>query len=313
MPNAEHSIELKGLHEDNPRDFLAALGLLRLVALLWPQLHARMGWCGDPMTAKVVTASPLPGDWNERAVTSLQDLLEHDPDPIRHGNVIKTTVNCYREAAKRALRFRENQCELADLPSLLYAAYSSQIEPKGAKKIKEGKEIEPSWFSFANGQSGKNLLKDVGELIQSIDGSELLNTLKGEASPKEAKALRWNPMEFRAAAYRGPDPGDNAKGDTTLDFPAFNVLAFIGLTFFPSVPTRDGGKTLGCVEKPNQKYFQWPIWEVPLGCDELATLLQTSLQDIKSNRHQGVVCMWRSRKFYPDQYGVYFSPAKVAS
>ena len=298
----EHSIKLEGLHENNPRDFLAALGLLRLIALIWPQLHARMGWGGSVMTARIVTDGPLPDDWNEEAVTALQSLLKHDPDPVRHGKVVTTTVGSYRKATKRALKFQLDPHEpLAALPALLYATYSSQMQKKNSDAI------EPSWFSFGNGQGGKNLLKDVGDLINSLTPSDLIKSLKGEVAPEEAKTLRWNPAEFRPAAYRGPDPGAEVRGDKILDFPVFNVLAFLGLTFFPSVPTIKGGKTLGFVESNDRKYFQWPIWKVSLGCDELATLLQAAPQVIESNR--GVVRKWRSRRFSSNK-SVYFSPAE---
>ena len=42
-----HELPLPGLREDNPRDFLAALGLLRLVDLMWPSCQSKLVWDGE--------------------------------------------------------------------------------------------------------------------------------------------------------------------------------------------------------------------------------------------------------------------------
>jgi hypothetical protein len=42
-----HELALPGLREDNPRDFLAALGLVRIVDLLWPGSEPKLSWARD--------------------------------------------------------------------------------------------------------------------------------------------------------------------------------------------------------------------------------------------------------------------------
>ncbi|MCB1203719.1 MAG: hypothetical protein KDN18_05635 [Verrucomicrobiae bacterium] len=297
-----YELPLRGLREDNPRDFLAALGLLRIFDLLWPDLDAKLFWAGNPCAPVLSTLHPPCGDWNRVLVEKVQQFADHPTKPMAHGDIIKTSHSQYREAVENACHFKESEHPLAGLPLLLYACYSSQLG-------EDGGDVEPTGFSFANGQSGKKLLLDVVQLIHSIDAETLLQTLEGEAIPVAAKSLRWNPSEFRPAAYRSHDPGSKLKGDETKDHPALNVLAFFGLTFFPTSPTRFGGKTSGMHDERPNRYFQWPIWATPLCVDEIATLICASSTHL--NTAYGIDRVWRSRRFSSDK-SLYFAPAEIA-
>jgi len=263
---AENVVTLAGLREDNPRDFLAALGLLRLVDLLWGEAEPSLAWAEGSHIPLLSSGSPLDVNWADVLVKELKSLATDVRKPLAHGKIVKTDYTTFRNAVKNSLRFVQSGQAFATLPQMLYASYSSQLE-------EEGGGVDPSGFSFSNGQSGKKLLLDVAQLIEMLNGSELLKSIRGEASPVAAKSLRWNPSEFRPAAYRSHDPGSKLKGDETKDHPALNVLAFFGLTFFPTVPTERGGRTAGFHRGGRNRYFQWPIWNMPLRVDELATLV----------------------------------------
>ncbi|MBL9159481.1 MAG: hypothetical protein JNJ70_18500 [Verrucomicrobiales bacterium] len=298
-----HELALPGLREDNPRDFLATLGLLRIVDLLWPESEPKLYWAGEPRIPIISMIHTLPLFWSEVVIANLKELATHVDKPFVHGEIIKTTGKQFRLAVENALRFAESDHPLSKLPLMLYASYSSQIEA-------EGGEVEPTGFSFANGQSGKKLLLDVAQLIESIDGENLLSTLRGEGSPVGAKSLRWNPSEFRPAAYRSHDPGSKLKGDESQDYPELNVLAFFGLSFFPTPPTIRGGTTLGFHVVGRERYFHWPTWTSPLGSDQIATLVCSDISQMISLR--GVDQVWRSRRFSSDK-SLYFAPAELAN
>jgi hypothetical protein len=297
-------LPLPGLREDNPRDFLAALGLFRLVDLLWPEMNVQLFWDQDKGSPCMQTTYAVTEDWACSILTELKNLSDPADSPLFHGAVIKTETENYREAVIKAQKFAESGHALARLPQLLYATYASQLADENDGRT------EPTAFSFANGQGGKNLLRDIRELIQAVQPEDFQASLQGNGQAVSAKSMRWSPREFRPAAYRPHDPGTKLKGDDTLDFPSFNLLAFFGLTFFPSVPTSRGSRTLGFEGDYRPEYFRWPVWKIPLGADLLQTLVCLPLTYLKSE--VGVVRIWQSRRFSADK-SLYFAPPELLS
>lgn len=296
-----HTLELPGLHEDNPRDFLAALGLLKLFAIRWPEYRPRLAWIQNGALPTIHTSSELPTDWSAKLANELQTLADHPAQPIRHHKIIRTTSSEFRHAARRSVCFGDSDHPLAALPGQLYAAYSSQLTDENSD------QVIPTAFSFGNGQSGKNLLLDIHQLITALNPDEFITAVSGRAKPVPAKTLRWNPSEFRPAAFRGPNPGVKIKGDDILDVPAFNVLAFFGLTFFPCVATSHGDRTLGFISGRNGLRFAWPIWESPLDSLEILGLVGQKTDAMTSR--PGVIRTWQSRRFSSDK-SLYFTPAE---
>ena len=128
------------------------------------------------------------------------------------------------------------------------------------------------------------------------------------ADPVAAKSLRWNPVEFRPAAYRRHDPGSKQKGDETKDHPALNVLAFFGMSFYPTVQAASGSETAGLHRLMREDYFIWPIWNSALRADEIAAL-------VCANPRQwvpaaGAKTVWRSKRISSDK-SLYFAPAEL--
>jgi hypothetical protein len=300
-PTCSFELPLPVLREDNPRDFLAALGLLRLVDLLWPSFRSQLVWSGAEHVPALCGYEQLPDDWPDELLNALKELTQTPTNPLMHGEIIKANYQVFRDAVNRAVVFSTSGHRLAKLPAILYACYSSQI-------TSEGGEVEPSGFSFGNGQSGKKLLLDVRQLIDGMTPSDLIQTLMGMASPVTAKSLRWNPVEFRPAAYRNHDPGSKQKGDETKDHPALNILAFFGLTFYPTVPSASGGKTVGILRQNGEDGFLWPIWSDKLSVDEIASLVCAGPGEWIQSR--GITTVWRSKRFSSDK-SLYFAPAEL--
>ena len=296
-----YELPLPGLREDNPRDFLATLGLLRLVDLMWPSCQPKLVWDGEEHLPTLCGNKQLPDDWPGDLLSALKELMQAPTNSLMHGDIIKAEYQVFRDAVNRAVAFSTSGHRLAKLPVILYSCYSSQLESDGGV-------VEPSGFSFGNGQSGKKLLLDVGQLIDEMTPSNLIETLLGKASPVVAKSLRWNPVEFRPAAYRNHDPGSKQKGDETKDHPALNVLAFFGLTFYPTVPTASGGKTAGLLRKNGEDWFLWPIWSDGLSADEIASLV--CAEPVQWIPSRGTATVWRSKRFSSDK-SLYFAPAEL--
>jgi hypothetical protein len=304
----ESPFSCPGIQEDNPRDFLAALGFLRLLECTFPEHTISLSWSPDGIPAFTST-TPLPGTFLESAVSYLKNLNIQKPHPFVHHQVIKVALDDYRKAVARSLEFYSE----SKLPAALYAAYASQIHDQ-----KEG-DASPTSFSFSNGQGGKELLRDISELLnREWNAAQLQADLAGDlGARKEAKSFRWHPLENRAAAYRAADPGTKIKGDVISDHPSLNVLAFFGLSFYPVVDRVAREFTCGFSRRKNNSspadYFTWPIWETPLSASALSSLLlhpalhSETLAPFTS-KSLGCLRVWCSRRFSADK-SLYFSPA----
>jgi len=310
----DNPFECPGLREDNPRDFLAALGLFRLLTLAFPSHVIGMAWT-DRNHPIYSCRSPLPADFLAFLTDELKRLDSCAPHPFIHHKIIAAPPREFRAAILRALEASTEPGPFARVPMLLYAAYGSQVHTQDKKE-----EIEPSAFSFSNGQGGKELLRDVGELInEELSWRALVLELSGDRSTRRsAKSFRWHPAEYRAAAYRAADPGSRSTGDFLPDYPSANLLAFFGLTFFPVADRRNGRGTLGFgSHQLGRRWFDcftWPVWSYPASVDEVLSLLHRAILHspqpaAEHLRLVGVERVWRSRRFSADK-SVYFAPAR---
>lgn len=301
----DNPLVLTALREDNPRDFLAALGLLRLLDLLYPSCQLSLSWSkeGSPT---IRTATSLPNSWSNSLISHLKEINKKTPHPFVHYKVIKVSLDQYRIATLRSLEFLGKNEKFSSLPALLYSSYGSQMHDHTTN------EVSPTAFSFSNGQGGKELLRDISEMIEIEFTDVHLHAFltNDQQKRRDAKSFRWHPAEFRAAAYRASDPGASVKGDVLLDFPVANIFAFFGLTFFPVIDSLKNHKTTGI----SKTSFTWPIWETWLGGDAIASLLHTIELHVAQPSPaylQGIGCKsaWRSRRFSSDK-SLYFSPAE---
>ena len=306
---------MAGLCEDNPRDFLAALGVLRLVDMLWSTHQPTLCWNedGHPLLKACLA---LPEEWTELMTAALQSLNNQTPHPFVHHKVIKTELETLRCRFVGALEFGEASTDLAKLPAVLYAAYGSQVHDM------EKGVANPTAFSFSNGQGGKELLRDIAEMIdEELTPANLVHDLTTCGSGKrDAKSFRWNPAELRTAAYRAHDPGSGVKGDVTLDYPSANILAFFGLTYYPVVDTTQREYTLGISRRRRLgDCFTWPIWEHYLSSDVISSILHhpfvhTDPPNRLGNRSLGISRAYRSVRMKvgkPPTISLYFATAEA--
>ena len=308
----EEPLVLAGLMEDNPRDFLAALGLLRITSELWTDAGISLAWNNDGHPVMHVRLN-LPDDWVALLCASVQALNRIEPHPFVHHKVIKVPQAAMRNHMTRSLEFVKSAGPLHHIPVALYSGFASQIHTD-----KDGM-TNVTAYSFSNGQGGKELLRDVKELINSqMAPASLCGDLLGlPECRRDAKSFRWHPAEFRAAAYRPHDPGAGIKGDVLLDFASANVLAFFGLTFYPVVDRASREETLGLsserLNRERSDYFTWPIWGQPIGIDAIASLLHHPAVHSAEKNPKVLACLGvkrlrRSRRFSSDK-SLYFAPS----
>jgi hypothetical protein len=299
-----HTLDLPGLREDMARDFLAAIGLLRLLDLKWPSLKPKLSWETDQGFPRIDLNSELPHDWCQQLVADIQSLEKAPESPLFHGEIIKAAYQVFRTAILKVVDFKKTDHPLAALPELMFAAYGEQI---AAEKTRD---IEPSMLSFANNQSGKLLLRDVRELIRAWNPDDMICALRGDGTPTPGKSFRWAPHEYRSAAYCAQDPTSKVAGNALMDFPAFNILAFFGLSCVSTTDTTADCSTASFLRTDNGWAFTWPIWETPIDATLITALL--SVSDEQKRGMKDVSRIWRSLRIVTPNKSVYFASATLA-
>jgi hypothetical protein len=162
-------------------------------------------------------------------------------------------------------------------------------------------------FSFSNGGSGKALLKDFRANLTRVRLADGGRDLLGFATaPEEITGLMWNPAEQRNYALRWRSPED----DATLSVPIHNVLAFVGLSFFPVVPANPSDRTNGFDDA--ERCFTWPLWSAALRVDTVASLLAGAFMRDDSavqSTARGLVARFRAEVVMVDKRN-FFSPSR---
>ncbi|TAG09784.1 MAG: hypothetical protein EAZ42_05670 [Verrucomicrobia bacterium] len=290
-----HTFELPGLREDNPRDFLAALGLLRLMDTIWPETHAKLSWNSQTGTPSTTSTHPLAADFPQQLWDLLRDIKDLDNSPLEPVTVEAVSPADHRKKIIQAVE-RKSKIEV-----MILVAVASQLEMEKASRRSD--------FIIESGQ--RRVMKGVCDMLaEEFFGPALLDEIEGRATPvKVSNSSRWNPAEFRSAAYTTSDP---AKTDF-LDFPGLNVIAFIGLTFYPVVDSSKNKATPGFTRSPGNNHFSWPVWSEPLLPDEITSVLHHSEVHAIELNHSvlskiGIDRVWRTRKF-GDANNKYFSTA----
>lgn len=291
-------LELPGLREDNPRDFLAALGLIRLIDILWPSTKANLSWSSQKGIPSITSEHPLHHDFTQQIWNLLREIKIQDHSPLEPVPVEAVSPADFRKKVEQAIK-RDTKIEV-----LLLAAMASQTEMEKASRRSD--------FIIESGQ--RRVIKGVCDMLaEEFFGPSLLDEIEGRAIPvKVSNSSRWNPAEFRSAAYTTTDP---AKTDF-LDHPGLNVIAFIGLTFYPVVDSSKNKSTPGFTRTPGNNQFSWPIWSEPLAPDEITSLLHHPEVHFGELNHLllsaiGIDRIWRTRKF-GDANNKYFSTAMPA-
>lgn len=290
-----HSLELTGLREDNPRDFLAALGLLRMLDVVFTTSVSSVSWERSRGIPILSTTCVLPEDFAIRIWQRACQFIAASIPTLEPTRVMSVTSSDLR-AKLEALVTTETQLDIAVLLSI-----SSQLDVDALSRRSE--------FII---ESGRIIpLKGIYESLGNVSYQPTLKAaLLGLAEPFTLKHTpRWNPAEFRSAAYTTTNPADT----DFLDHPTLNVLALIGLTFFPTVDTTRGAATTGFSRAMGEKCFSWPIWDTPLTSAEIGSMLHHPEVHAIEPDHMllsaiGIHRVWRTRKF-GDANNKYFSTA----
>lgn len=214
-------------------------------------------------------------------------------------------------------------------PAPYLSGLACDLDTPGKKPV-----IARTHLSFANNNSGKQLLKDFAALARLATEGRVCDALFGAGLVRDAiTGLGWDPASQRAYALQFRNPQDEVTCQAM-----HHALAFIGLACLTVVPLGADRATLGVgqisvetdAEEPGggdeeeqvsrrrpkrgAEYLTWPIWSEPLSPDAVRSLLAWRvLSEVSPStevcRAFGLEAVIRSRRFALNKRS-YLSPAR---
>lgn len=230
------------------RDWMAAVGLLRLVSETTPDGH---------------------GYW---AIVSNRYRFVVDDVPETFPDLCSQWIAHYRGAfafgnAKNvdfdASFWREHAIAAQGVSAELWAAVASD-----GVWHSSGKKLQASGVEYGHGGGHQDWLSSMrGFIERGVTSEAIAAILHGKRDEGMAKGIcRWDPKCERDHAYRAKAPtADAMTQDQTI-----NALAAIGLASCPSAPTRNG---LSTPISEKRGTLRWPVWTDPLRTFELEAAL----------------------------------------
>ncbi len=292
---------LAGMTGANPRDFLAALGLLRVLAELHPQ--ARLSFRNDGVFAPDIDgidarrivdlvvqdaesqAGPQP--WRleyqktEKRGTKLVADLKPPPDVFRA--FMTKALAAWRAGEREAVAFA--------------AAFATDVARDGKGNTK------PTALHFT--AANQQFLDTVETVRASIDRTWCEAALFVGHAERSGPNLRWDPAADRAYALMADDP--NNRG-TTVNAP-LEWLAFRGLPLLPVIPVGTKAETTAVRGRGDEMRFRWPLWSTPASLRTVESLVR--LNWLQPDRTDMTVCTSEIRRS-AQGFGN-FGPAQVTT
>lgn len=359
--NFDSEITCPALDGADPLTMLAALGLFTLGAGSGTLARMRWEWAGswrpvfDAATDRDGLVALVVDSFLGSEVAELRQRAESEspngnlPAPVR--TLCERAVEARHPLVTRALHLddvsksglsRSDFRELASVPAA--APYLHGVACDRELEGKKKTTIARTALSFANNNSGKQLLKDFKALAGMATARRADNALFGETPLHEPiTGLGWDPASQRSYALQFSNPEK-----TVSCQPVQHALAFIGLACFPVLPVASGRSTSGVYSFPvsgrtgnataessvddsgeqtaehggagenpagarEAEHLVWPLWSPPLSLDVVLALL--ALPDLASNapkgaalKARGVSTVYRSRRIVMNKRS-YLAPA----
>lgn len=305
-------LELSGLLGSNLLAFLAAIGSLITLSEAEEFGSVRLDWT-------------LSGGWRPRLWTSV---------PVDPEAVITTLASSLSRAGSQgAFEIATSSGELAKdltISTAEYRLHTRKAAASGDRRlidfanafgsetvaVKNG-NIADTGFRTMSGAGHQHFLGSMRELVACTEASHLAAALFSPWKYEDDRpSMRWDPEDDRRYALRWKDPS----GDKIRTVRGANRLAIEGLRFFPVVPVDGRAVTTGFQGRgASDMTFTWPIWEVPLGADEVRSLVAAAAIQSTNRakdestraalRRQGIVEVFQSRRLTLGKYRS-FSPAR---
>jgi len=308
-------MKVPGIDGSEAIGFLAGMGLARTLSLSdaldtvhWKQERGRWNLALGSSVGSIDQVAEIAS----RALLSMA--ADDEFGPAHVGDKIGVSPDRFRVHSVQAVKDYVERCRnphlAQDGAKVATGMTVAALSAGGSDAIlnpSKKEEIAVSALSFSNGNSGQLLLKDFRNAASLCVPSTIEKTLIGKPDRTQITSLNWDPSDQRAAAHRWHDPAS----EKSLVDPGINALAFVGMSFFTSVPNR-GLKTVGWKYAPRPRGMVWPVWDRPVSLHVAETLICHCL-DPRFLRRGGMVELRFSRVTNPDGKRNYFAPGRSLS
>ncbi|MBX3219765.1 MAG: hypothetical protein KF795_04550 [Labilithrix sp.] len=295
-----------GLDGKNPLAFLAALGVLNVLAdrPLPEGPTPKIAWKNVGTYRPVLIGGPDREALLDRLAEDLADFAKEPALNLRYEK--KEGGAEAHDLKPLPKRYVEYLAQLESPRSLSYAgAFATDVATDNNGNTK------PTALHFTAGQ--QEFLAMVTALREGSTREDLEEALFGTwRYARPLPVLQWDNSQARDYALRASDPSKEKK----LGVPGADWLAFRGLPFIRVVPDEDKIVTTGCRGGWKTGFFRWPIWSGALERSVVQSLVTSAeLFEVEPRvlRARGISVVFESSIGRSDQGGYgSFSPASVA-
>lgn len=301
-------IQLVGVDGSNPLDFLAALGLLRVVpgAMLAFSENGSFRAFVDGLdkseselatliAADAKAAENKDAPWRftyTKPATKKQapqEVADLKPPPGDFKKFLATCVDAWLAGNDEAAGYA--------------AAYGTDIAVD-----RSNGNTKPTAFHFT--AAHQTFLGAVEGIRDSVTQEWVETSLFKGHGERPGKNLRWDPGAERNWALMANNPNDDG---TRVDAP-LEWLAFRGLPLLPSFPRGSRIITTGVVGRGHDMTFTWPLWSVPASLLTIRSVLQVDWTgSTKERAARGVFAICSSALRRTSQGFGNFGPSSVVS
>jgi hypothetical protein len=288
---------LRGLNGANPLGFLAALGTLRVLTRADASLRPQMAW--QVREGAWRPGIQLSSTFNEEQfahyVVDACDKVKCDA-AFDLGDDLSVSADAYRTYASAAAH-ATSRSEF--IHAEFAACFASEI------LVNENGAIQDTALRTMSGAGHQHFLKTMRGLVTETRASHIEKALFRRWSyddPVRNMSLRWDPIDDSRYALRWSDPSGDPERQRGGAMWGANRLAIEGLPLLPVMPATKQLETTGFRTAGSRgTFWTWPIWETPIGLDEVRSLvalreLQADRLDRLSLSARGVAEVFRSQR-----------------
>ncbi len=252
----------RGIEGSNPLGFLAAIGALRLLDLVWPDRGIRLRWVRGGGWRPEVSGVPM-----DDQTEFCRVLHEQAPwAPLEAFGELGKNLTVARPLFEAVVRKVAGGGTAHDRrASDFAAAFGCDVLDN-----KDKGRIEYTDLCFITGSGHQDFLGTMNSLARFVEPEHLREALFGPWRYRDkGLSLRWDPDDAKEYALQWRDP---SVGGVYSVWGA-NRLAFEALPLLPTAPTETGVRTTGFRTRNRAHEFTWPIWTQAAGVDTVRSLI----------------------------------------
>lgn len=302
---ARQELVLSGLDGSNPLAFLAALGAFRALNHVRPNDQVKLRWRqAQGAWRPVLVSAPPPDDIVDALYKVCRQTCDHPT--LNLADNLTIGVDDFRSHLRQQSLLPDRQA------TAFAAAFGSEAIPT------DNGLISDTALRTMAGAGHQHFLKTMRTILESVTMAHLHKALFEPwryDDPLKGMNLRLDPMDEKRYALQWNNPSGDPTRNHSGNVLGANALAILGIPYLTVAPVGNKLQTTGFQGHLSRDcYWTWPIWNVPLSCDVVASVLTLAeLQEQKIDHEKltprGIVAVYRSQRITTGKFRN-FTPAE---